>query len=145
MLYDLALSVAARTPIPVDGSWGAIWDAQWQRKQIRKAVAKMLGVWQTEGHAHWRDRMRQEPCSYCGKADGLTGSIDHIVPKSMAGGLHWDNLTGACRSCNQRRGTMSPLLFFLRRRSTRDGIMREDLSRYRRVYAEQKRQNTPAN
>lgn len=42
-------------------------------------------------------------CQYCGKkTSNLT--IDHIVPKHMAGSHSWENLVAACSSCNHKKG-----------------------------------------
>ncbi len=51
-------------------------------------------------------------CTYCGCTDNLT--IDHIVPRSK-GGARWDdsNVTTACRTCNQAKGSMSLADFHL--------------------------------
>ncbi len=42
-------------------------------------------------------------CQYCGvQTRDLT--IDHILPKKVGGGMHWDNLVACCRRCNARKG-----------------------------------------
>ena len=45
-------------------------------------------------------------CTYCGSTENLT--LDHIIPRCR-GGARWDsdNVTTACRSCNQAKGSMS--------------------------------------
>jgi 5-methylcytosine-specific restriction endonuclease McrA len=50
-----------------------------------------------------------DPCSYCGES---SNSADHIVPVSAGGSVSWENLTGACRSCNSRK-QKRPLLTYL--------------------------------
>jgi len=42
-------------------------------------------------------------CQYCG-AQSKDLTIDHIIPKRLGGGLHWDNLVACCRRCNTRKG-----------------------------------------
>ena len=51
-------------------------------------------------------------CTYCGSEEHLT--LDHIVPRCK-GGARWDstNVTTACRSCNQMKGSMSLADFHL--------------------------------
>ena len=42
-------------------------------------------------------------CQYCAvQTRDLT--IDHILPKKVGGGMHWDNLVACCRRCNARKG-----------------------------------------
>ena len=50
-----------------------------------------------------------DPCSYCG---GTCEHIDHIEPSAAGGSNHWDNLTAACASCNQRKRD-KPMLIFM--------------------------------
>ncbi len=46
-------------------------------------------------------------CQYCGKkTTALT--IDHVVPRRLGGGHHWDNLVAACSICNRRKGGRTP-------------------------------------
>lgn len=42
-------------------------------------------------------------CAYCG-AQNVPLEIEHIIPKSRGGTNRIDNLTIACRSCNQKKG-----------------------------------------
>lgn len=42
-------------------------------------------------------------CVYCGATERLT--IDHATPMSRGGENHWSNLTVACLTCNDRKGT----------------------------------------
>lgn len=60
-------------------------------------------------------QIAREPCTYCGASP--TGkkhrnTREHIIPRTHGGETHWENLTAACRRCNNRRGRM-PLLKFL--------------------------------
>lgn len=44
-------------------------------------------------------------CVYCRcPLDELTATLEHIIPRSLGGGDNRDNVTLACRPCNQRRG-----------------------------------------
>jgi 5-methylcytosine-specific restriction endonuclease McrA len=45
-------------------------------------------------------------CEYCHSLELLSANrftIDHIVPRSLGGSDHIDNLALACRRCNERR------------------------------------------
>src|ERR1035437_2790500 len=42
-----------------------------------------------------------DPCAYCGSHDEI--QIDHVIPIVRGGSHDWDNLTAACRSCNQSK------------------------------------------
>ena len=46
-------------------------------------------------------------CQYCGTAKGPM-TVDHVVPKTMGGTDHWDNLVCACSRCNNRKGDRTP-------------------------------------
>lgn len=56
------------------------------------------------------DTLRHDPCAYCGAA---MEQIDHIVPLADDGPHDWENLSAACRSCNQRKSFRSMLTFML--------------------------------
>ena len=49
-------------------------------------------------------------CIYC-NAKNIPLQIDHIVPRSLGGSNRVDNLTLACKSCNQKKGNL-PLEVF---------------------------------
>ena len=53
-------------------------------------------VYDRDGHA----------CVYCGATDELT--IDHVIPLSRGGNNHLNNLTTACRRCNQSKYNRTP-------------------------------------
>jgi 5-methylcytosine-specific restriction endonuclease McrA len=44
-------------------------------------------------------------CAYCG-AEGLPLQIDRVKPKSGGGSDRVSNLTLACQSCNQKKGSL---------------------------------------
>jgi 5-methylcytosine-specific restriction endonuclease McrA len=47
-------------------------------------------------------------CVYCGKRqERLTQ--DHVIPLSKGGSHTWDNIVPACKSCNSKKHTKSPL------------------------------------
>ncbi|HRW94176.1 MAG TPA: HNH endonuclease, partial [Thermotogota bacterium] len=50
---------------------------------------------------------RGRKCAYCG-AENVPLEIEHIVPRSKGGSNRLDNLTIACRSCNQEKGGTLP-------------------------------------
>jgi len=45
-------------------------------------------------------------CAYCGSSieDGVTLSLDHIIPHANGGSTQSDNLITSCRKCNSARG-----------------------------------------
>jgi 5-methylcytosine-specific restriction endonuclease McrA len=48
-------------------------------------------------------------CQYCGArlpAKDLT--LDHVIPRSRAGGSTWENLVACCLPCNNRKGNRTP-------------------------------------
>jgi 5-methylcytosine-specific restriction endonuclease McrA len=54
--------------------------------------------------------MQEGRCRWCGEVMRLRGpgpdvvTIDHVIPRSKGGSDDIDNLVGACRLCNNRRG-----------------------------------------
>jgi len=43
-------------------------------------------------------------CVYCGrKVTNLSGTIDHIIPKSRGGKNIWENVVTACFNCNMKK------------------------------------------
>jgi 5-methylcytosine-specific restriction endonuclease McrA len=65
----------------------------------------------TKEAREWIPIITADPCCYCGKRGG---TIDHILAKKSGGTDDWDNLTGACHSCNARKRTIPLLQFMLR-------------------------------
>jgi len=48
-------------------------------------------------------------CQYCGDAPGRHElTVDHVVPRSRGGRHDWNNLTTACKRCNQIKGNYLP-------------------------------------
>jgi len=48
-------------------------------------------------------------CQYCAQAFHTRDlSLDHVVPRSHGGALHWDNAVTSCRQCNGRKGSLLP-------------------------------------
>jgi 5-methylcytosine-specific restriction endonuclease McrA len=45
-----------------------------------------------------RDR---HTCQYCGAP---AENLDHVLPRSRGGSHTWENVVGACRRCNTRKG-----------------------------------------
>lgn len=62
--------------------------------------------------ARYRQTMRLDPCSYCGRPSQPGQALDHIVPRSYGGPDDSSNRTSACRSCNSSK-QQSPLLIYL--------------------------------
>lgn len=64
-------------------------------RRLEMSKRRLTGVDVTYGVIVARD-----PCAYCGDAGG---TIDHIMPLAYGGSNDWENLTGACLSCNSRK------------------------------------------
>lgn len=45
-------------------------------------------------------------CVYCGTTKNLT--LDHVIPRSRGGKTDWTNLVTACKSCNSKKGDLTP-------------------------------------
>jgi len=43
-------------------------------------------------------------CQYCGRNGGERMTIDHVIPRSLGGRTVWENVVGACRACNLKKG-----------------------------------------
>jgi 5-methylcytosine-specific restriction endonuclease McrA len=48
-------------------------------------------------------------CQYCGRNSGERMTIDHVLPRSLGGRTIWENVVSACRACNLRKGSRTPL------------------------------------
>ena len=75
----------------------------------RSLMHDLLTFRASDAKRMWRDNIMARDgwqCTYCGSQENLT--LDHIVPRCR-GGARWDadNVTTACRACNQAKGSMS--------------------------------------
>lgn len=59
----------------------------------------------------FRAALLGDPCVYCGNP---SEDREHVVPKSE-GGKDKDNIVGACRDCNSKRGSKPFLLWMIER------------------------------
>ena len=52
-------------------------------------------------------------CAYCGSGveNGVPLQLDHVIPHSLGGSNHENNLVTACRKCNASRGNRSVEIF----------------------------------
>lgn len=66
-------------------------------------------LWHSE---EWAQVLRRDPCVYCG---GPSGTVEHVDPRGSRGTVL--NGVGACRSCNNERGS-APMLTYLMWRVT---------------------------
>ena len=64
---------------------------------------------------HSRDKIRIDPCAYCGSSDHVLRTVDHIEPKASGGFNSLGNLASCCSGCNNEKGSMSLLEFLLHR------------------------------
>jgi hypothetical protein len=94
-------------------------DARWRRK--RGSILRGATWWDstptTAERGEYYEALRRDPCAYCGAAGG---EIDHISPRGHGGANQWDNTTGACRSCNSSKQTLSLTLGLLAMQIQRD-------------------------
>jgi 5-methylcytosine-specific restriction endonuclease McrA len=86
---------------------GILRDKRKQHK--RRAIMENAGTFTNE---EWNDRLLEYNycCAYCYQrfpVDQLT--VDHMIPVSRGGTNTIDNLVPACRSCNSRKWTKTPL------------------------------------
>lgn len=53
-----------------------------------------------------------QACVYCGVGmeEGVTFSLDHLVPHSHGGNNHESNLVTSCLKCNQSQGNRSKVI-----------------------------------
>lgn len=79
------------------------------RKNHRRRGAEL----DAEARAYARI-LRRDPCCYCG-ARIERPEIDHITPISAGGRGNWDNLTSACKACNQAKSGRTLLDYLLER------------------------------
>lgn len=69
------------------------------------------GIQYQQGTLHGREireyllELTRRKCAYC-KADKVRLEVEHIVPKAKGGSSRPDNLTMACRPCNQKKGNL---------------------------------------
>lgn len=62
----------------------------------------------------WANVLRRDPCCWCGKTPPESmGTVEHLNPLGREGDREWENLVGACASCNQARDQLEPLHFLL--------------------------------
>jgi 5-methylcytosine-specific restriction endonuclease McrA len=59
--------------------------------------------------------LRKDPCVYC--ANVASGTVDHIDQHAQQGFGSWQNLAGACPTCNQEKAD-TPLLLFMAMRNS---------------------------
>lgn len=102
------------------------------REFLRDDAGSPLGVGMPSGrtlradgeshYAAWQRLLRLDPCAFCA---GPGGTVDHVEPRSRAargvgGSPHgWQNLVGACETCNGAKRDSSLLAYLHRRRAPR--------------------------
>lgn len=74
--------------------------------RLLRAVRGRRGVTFSRMNVAIRDQFR---CQYCGQQLPLKRlTYDHVVPRSLGGRTHWENIVMACRPCNGRKGRQTP-------------------------------------
>ena len=78
------------------------------RQATRRARLANTEITLTEEQWQIIKNMFKQKCVYCGKRTRRL-TKDHIIPLSQGGGLTLSNIVPACRSCNSKKRTSSPL------------------------------------
>lgn len=86
--------------------------AKYASRTCRSRAWYLRGGRSPFGAGDFADVLRGDPCAYC---SAPSVALDHIHPRILGGPNGPENLTGACKSCNSRKGGMSLLLFLLAR------------------------------
>jgi 5-methylcytosine-specific restriction endonuclease McrA len=84
--------------------------ARFMARQIYHRTGKVVARLGQET-ADWLRIIRKDPCSYCGSYENP--QFDHVVPITAHGGLGWENLAAACKSCNSSKQARPLLLWLL--------------------------------
>lgn len=109
-----------RKSITIDVNWIDSPEAMaLSPSQFRESIRLMCALHaSTRKPLLWRSRRMLErlvliwgrACAYCGdRAERL--EVEHMVPLSRGGHDRLENMTLACRDCNQRKGTKTPSEF----------------------------------
>lgn len=69
---------------------------------------------------HSRDKIRKDPCAYCGETSHDLRTVDHVTPKASGGSNSLSNLVSSCSECNNEKGSMSLLEYLLHRQLAAD-------------------------
>lgn len=85
-------------------------DLEHSRAKARNRVMGIVG----DLNVAYAGFVRRDPCSYCA---GRSTEADHIEPIAAGGRGVWENLTGACRSCNAAKGDRPLLTYLLTRKA----------------------------
>ena len=73
------------------------------KKYIRVPPMK---VYLSRKNIHRRD---EYICQYCRESlSPVTGTIDHVLPRSRGGKNTWENLVCSCVNCNVKKGNRTP-------------------------------------
>ena len=73
------------------------------KSYIRKKVVRTSP---TRRNIYYRDKYTCQYC--CKKFPHSQLTLDHVIPKSRGGGGGWENLVTACKTCNQKKGSLTP-------------------------------------
>lgn len=86
--------------------------AKWNSYNRERRKALTNGYVMTDDDVEFASILRSDPCSYCNAFGKPT--IDHILPIESGGSSGWQNLAGACHSCNSSKNDTSLLRYLLR-------------------------------
>lgn len=115
---DGMVSAAALRPLslakrPIDVAEQLVTVGLWELVKGGWLVIGALELWRSVDADDWSTDAYPEvyardgqSCRYCGGDADLT--IGHVVPRCQGGSDKSENLVVACRSCNSRKGGMTP-------------------------------------
>lgn len=79
----------------------------WARSGIKRNVESMDAKYKKKAKKRLFSGKRNRPCTYCSKPLSYKrATLDHMTARSK-GGKNIGNLALACRSCNERKGSMT--------------------------------------
>lgn len=104
-----AIKLLIRGAVEVEANWDHSWSSPGHSFRTPAMLRLHRFVSRRPSHKRFsprvlfnRDKYR---CQYCDiRLDAKLASIDHIVPKTLGGGLTYKNCVAACKPCNRRKG-----------------------------------------
>lgn len=88
------------------------------RTATQAEVFKLLRASAYRAATNWRWIVVADPCSYCNTRNRKR-TREHVVPASLGGQRHYENIVGACGVCQRGRGNVPFLRYYLAARVVR--------------------------
>lgn len=92
---------------------GRAYRARQREARAARRAARLERRPIVDGEDEYLAVVRHDPCPYCGEPSEV---LDHISGRDVPAADGWQNLAGACRSCNAGKRDRSPLGHMLARR-----------------------------